>query len=151
MTAADQLQADEAALDLPAPPQPLVDPDTEPFWAALDRGELVLCRCTACRTWLQPPLERCRHCAAETTFERASAKGTVHSFIVVRHPSVPAFVHLIPYAIVMVELEEGVRLHGRFLGDPDRVSVGLAVEARTERMPKADHAAVVFVVAGTKA
>jgi uncharacterized OB-fold protein len=147
MTATDNVRADEGATSLPAPPTPVIDVDTAPFWESLERGEFSLCRCTECRAWLQPPLERCRYCAGPTTFERAAGRGIVHSYIVVRNPSVPAFAHLLPYAIVLVELAEGVRLSGRYVGDLAEVRVGLEVRARTERLPHAEHTAVVYEAA----
>ena len=66
------------------PPQPAPDPDTQGFWDATAAGTLALCRCVACRTWLQPPLERCRACAGSTRFETVSGRGTLYSFIVTR-------------------------------------------------------------------
>jgi len=148
MTSGEQLAADEAAIDVPAPPRPVVDVDTAGYWAAAGRGEFVLCRCTDCRHWLQPPMERCRHCGGDTAFEPATGTGSVHSFIVVRHPSVPAFARLLPYAIVLVDLAEGVRMTGRFLGEPADVRLGLPVTVGFERLPRAEQSAVVFAAAG---
>ena len=144
MTAAQQLQADEAAAALPMPPQPVIDVDSAPFWEAAARGELALCRCTECRRWMHPPLERCRYCAATTGFEAVSGRGSVHSFIVVRHASVPGFAHLLPYAIVMIGLEEGIRLTGRLTGDPSQAQVGSAVQARSEQLPGSEQYGIVF-------
>ena len=70
-----------------APAVPRGDPDSAGFWAAVDGGSLALCRCEECSAWLQPPLERCRHCGGATTFVPASGHGVVYSYIVVRHPS----------------------------------------------------------------
>lgn len=147
MTAAQGLQVDEAAGDLPAPPAPVVDVDMAPFWEAAARGEPALCRCTYCRAWLQPPLERCRQCVAPTTFEAISGRGEVLTFIVVRHASVPGFAHLLPYAIVLVALEEGPRLTARLLGDPARPAIGLRVTASTEQLAGSAQHTVVFTPA----
>ena len=133
------------SLDRPAPPAPTVDVDSEGFWAAAREGYLALCRCQACGAWLQPPLERCRHCAGPTAFERAAGTGTVHSYIVVHHPSVQAFADELPYVIALVELDEGVRLPGRVVdaAGPE-VEIGARVHAEVVDVPGATERAVVF-------
>ena len=84
------------------PPQPAPDVDTEGFWDATAEGRLALCRCTECRRWLQPPLERCRHYAGTTGFEEVAGTGTIHSFIVQRQPSVIGYTDEIPYVVALV-------------------------------------------------
>jgi uncharacterized protein len=129
----------------PPPPRPTPDVDSAPYWAAARDGRFALCRCTSCRQWLQPPLERCRYCAAATSFEEASGTGTIYSFIVIRHPSVPAFVRRLPYVVALVDLDEGVRLPGRIVGmDPEVVQVGLRVQGEFDRLAGADDPAFVF-------
>jgi uncharacterized protein len=127
-----------------APPIPLADPDSEGFWSALSDGRLEICRCVECRTWLQPPLERCRRCGAETAFEPASGRGTVFSYIVVRHPAIPGFVP--PYVVAMVEFDEqpGLRLTGVLGMEPADVSIGLAVAAEIREIGTSGINAVFF-------
>ncbi|WP_448421393.1 Zn-ribbon domain-containing OB-fold protein [Mycolicibacterium sp. XJ1819] len=59
---------------------------------------------------MHPPLERCRRCGEETSFEEVSRKGRVHSWIRVDRSSVPG--PEVPYYIVIVELieQEGIRI-----------------------------------------
>jgi uncharacterized OB-fold protein len=107
----------------------VVDPDTEPFWTSLAEGTFRCCRCRECRAWLQPPLERCRHCAGAVGWEPVSGEGTVFSFIVVRHQTIPG--HTPPYVVALVELAEqpGLRFTGLLDADPVTVEVGQAVRA----------------------
>jgi uncharacterized OB-fold protein len=136
---------DGAADTAPPPPQPVPDIDTAPFWASAREGQLALCRCHECRTWLQPPLERCKRCGGTTAFEPATGAGEIYSFIVIRHPSVPAFAHRLPYVVALVDLIEGVRLPGRMVGvEPSDVHVGQSVQAEFETLPGASEPAVVF-------
>jgi uncharacterized protein len=129
----------------PPPPRPTPDVDSERYWTAARDGRFELCRCTSCRRWLQPPLERCRHCGNATAFEPASGEGEIYSFIVIRHPSVPAFVHHLPYVVALVELAEGVRLPGRMVGvEPEAVRIGQHVRGEFELLPGADQPAFVF-------
>jgi uncharacterized OB-fold protein len=120
------------------PPQPDPDFDTEPFWLATAEGHLELCRCQSCHRWQQPPLERCRWCAAPTAFERVSGKGTIYTFIVQRQAAVVGYFDKVPYAVAIVELDEqpGLRLPGRVVDvDPDTVKIGQRVHARIDPLP----------------
>jgi uncharacterized OB-fold protein len=130
------------------PPQPAPDADSEPFWRATAEGRLALCRCQQCRRWLQPPLERCRMCASETAFEDVAGTGEVHSFIIVRQPSVPGYLEDLPYVVALVELDEqpGLRLPTRLVGiDPEDVHIGLRVHAEFEALPGGEYVVPVFV------
>ena len=111
-------------------PIPVPDTDSAGFWDAARAGTLAIARCTACRTWQHPPLERCRRCGHEIAFEPVSGDGTVFSFIVVRHPAVPG--HEIPYVVAFVELVEqaGLRMTGVVDADPDTVAIGMPVRVR---------------------
>lgn len=70
----------------------------------------------------------CPHCnSLDWNSVPASGRGTVYSYIVPRHPEFPMFDY--PYVVVLVELEEGVRLISN-LHDvtPDAVSIDMSVE-----------------------
>jgi uncharacterized protein len=130
-----------------APPQPLPDEDTAPFWQAMAGGRLALCRCTQCRRWLQPPLERCPSCWAPTAFEPVAGTGQVYSFIVVHQPAIPGYRDRVPYAVALVELDEqpGLRLPGRIVGvAPDDVAVGQRVVAEIEDLAGGSYKVAVF-------
>ena len=81
-------------------------------WA---RGELRLQRCSECATWRHPPRFLCANCGSPRfSWELASRRGRVFSWTVTHRPVDPAFEP--PYAIVVVELEEGPRLVGSMVG-----------------------------------
>ena len=95
---------------LPSP----VGPNAE-FYAFLGRGELRLQRCAVCGAWRHPPRHRCAACGAlDATWERASGGGRVFTWTVTHRPVDPAFET--PYAVVVVELDEGPRLVGNVRG-----------------------------------
>ena len=134
-------------LDLSIPPQPAPDIDTQGFWEATAAGRLAICRCRQCGLWLQPPLERCRRCAGDTSFEEVSGLGELHSFIVVHHPAVPGYLDDLPYVIGLVELveQEGLRLPARIVGaDAGGLRVGQAVEARVVHLAGGSYHVPVF-------
>ena len=126
------------------PPVPVVDTDSAGYWQALERGVFAICRCSACRLWMHPPLERCRRCGAETAFEGVSGRGTVFTYIVVRHPSVPGFVP--PYVVALVELDEqpGLRLSAIVQADPAKVTIGAPVRAVIREIGRSGFSSPVF-------
>lgn len=134
-------------MDLSLPPQPRPDFDSEGFWEATRDGRLAICRCLDCRLWMHPPLERCRKCGAKTAFEPVSGRGTIHSFIVVRHPAVPGYLESLPYVVAIVDLAEqsGLRLPTRLLdADPEKVRIGRSVEAELVDLPGGDFRVACF-------
>lgn len=84
-------------------------------------------RCPACGTTHFPPKDGCPDCFAERA-ERVplSRRGTVHAFTVV-HAAMPGFEA--PYALVQVDLPEGLRIVGQLVGvdDMSRVRSGMDV------------------------
>ena len=53
------------------------------------------------------------------TFERVSGRGRIWSWVIAHPPVLPAFADKTPYNIVVVELEEGVRMIGNLLNVPN--------------------------------
>ncbi|MFF0818217.1 Zn-ribbon domain-containing OB-fold protein [Rhodococcus sp. NPDC003318] len=129
-------------------PQPTPDPDSQGFWDATASGELRICRCRECRTWMHPPQEVCPQCANEVSFEPVPGTGIVYSFIIVRHPAVEGFE--VPYVIAVTELDgtDGIRLSTRLVDvDPERVWIGMPVRVRIVDHPGGDFRVPVFAPA----
>jgi uncharacterized OB-fold protein len=129
------------------PPQPLPDPDSAGFWEATASGQLSLCRCAACGLWMQPPLERCRKCNSETSYQPVAGRGEVHSFIVQHRPVTVGYLDALPYVIAIIELDEqkGLRLPGRIVDvATTEVTIGMRVQSRLEKLPGGDYVVPVF-------
>lgn len=111
-------------------PLPDVTEDGAPYWAATREGALKLQRCTACGHWRFPPSLLCPKCLDEgTEWTPVSGKGTVFSFIVVHRPQHPGFNDDAPYNVAIVELAEGVRMHGNVVEcTNEQLYVGMPVE-----------------------
>jgi len=102
------------------------------FYKFLAQGELRLQRCSSCGTWRHPPRNRCAQCgSAEVAWEPVSGRGRVYSWTVTHRAVDPAFTP--PYAILVVELEEGPRLVGNLRGlEPSDLALDLPVAAEIE-------------------
>jgi uncharacterized OB-fold protein len=88
--------------------RPVPTPETEHFWAGTRLGELRLQRCSACGKAYFPPRPFCPRCASRAVAVfRASGRGRLYSYVIHHRPA-PGFTP--PYAIAVVELEEGPRL-----------------------------------------
>ncbi len=120
-----------------APPADWATPELTPTNRAwFTTGTLAVQRCTACGALQHPPEEVCHRCGA-TDFDHRVAEphGTVHSFTVVHYPPSAALSESVPYAVVLVSLDElpEVRVLGNMPDtDPARVHIGMAVEAYWE-------------------
>ena len=102
------------------------------FYEHLAKGELRLQRCDACGTWRHPPRILCGRCGADGwQWTKASGRGVVYTWTVTHQALVPPFAGDVPYAVVVVELEEGPRLVTAVRGiEPSALSLGLPVELR---------------------
>lgn len=111
-------------------PLPLPTPDTAPFYEAARRDELRLQRCTACGRFRHYPRPTCPACLSrDFAWERASGRGTVWTWTIVRGPTLPAFEPRLPYNVVDVLLDEGVHFVSEVLDCPaDAIYPGMAVE-----------------------
>ena len=62
-------------------------------------------------------------------------RGIVYTFTLTRQPVSRAFVGRLPWAVVEVELEEGVHLISNLVGcDPEEIEIGMAVEVVFEEV-----------------
>lgn len=113
-------------------PVPEPDEETEPFWTAVQRHELVTPRCQQCGRRFFPPRPMCPDCnSLDIAFEPVSGRGQVHSFVVFHQVFHPAFRDDLPYNVVQIALEEEPRLHltsNVVECENDDIAVGMAVE-----------------------
>jgi uncharacterized OB-fold protein len=113
-------------------PVPVVEPWSAAYWQGAQRHELVLMRCEDCSYYEHPPRPTCSRCQSERLApETVSGLGTIYSFSVMRRPGNPGFDELLPYAVVIVDLDEqpGLRAAGNLPGVPiDEIRIGMRVE-----------------------
>jgi len=116
-------------------PLPTPDPDSNAYWQGLSEGKLLLQHCTVCKNVQFYQQAICRKCGSEHLEHRAaSGRGTVHSFSVVHRAPGLAFKDDTPYAVLLVELEEGPRMVSSLIGaDPLTVAFDMPVELVCEK------------------
>ena len=128
--------------------KPVPEPgrDTRPYWDALNEGRLVIQRCGQCGKPRHYPRPVCDACySMDVDWKEASGRGTVHSWTVAHHPFHIGFKRELPYLVVTVDLEEGVRMQAQLRNaDETSLRIGLPVEIRFERA-KADLTLPYFV------
>ena len=92
----------------PGRPKPKATPETKHFWEGCKAGKLLLQRCTETGKAYFPPRPFSPYTGSRTVeaFE-ASGRATLHSYVI-HHRPVPGFEP--PYAIAVVQLEEGPRM-----------------------------------------
>jgi uncharacterized OB-fold protein len=101
-----------------------------PFWAAAAEGRLVLQRCDGCTRFVWYPRAICPACGSTSlTWSAASGTGTVYAVSVHHRPSRADLADVVPYAVVLVDLDEGVRMMARVAPGhpPDEVAIGQRV------------------------
>lgn len=110
---------------------------TEPFWDATREQRYLIQWCTRDNTPIFYPREVCPHCLQSDALEwrDASGKGTVYAVSVQYRPANPTMASRVPYAVALVELDEGPRVMTNVINVPaEDVRVGQAVQLTWEPM-----------------
>jgi uncharacterized OB-fold protein len=95
---------------------PVLDAHNRAYFTA---GELVVQACRACGHAQHPPEDLCRACGSHDVGPRKSnGRGRIESVAVVHHPVHPQLKQRVPYAVVLVSIDDapGVSLLGNVLG-----------------------------------
>ena len=112
-------------------PIPKPNVETQAFWDACKRKELVIQRCKDCNTFRHYPRPMCHNCGSlDVEWVKVSGQGTVFSYSVVNHPVHASFTD-VPYAFVLIELPDagGVHLVSDLIDcPPEEIFIGMPVE-----------------------
>jgi uncharacterized protein len=117
-------------------PMPVIDDSNRHYWEAAREHRLVILRCRACGTWVHPPRGACTTCRSdELAPEQLSGHGHLYSWSVMHSPGNPGFEDRIPYAVLVVELDEqrGLFTIGNIVDCPlDAIEMGMPLEVTWE-------------------
>ena len=127
------LVEDPVHADYPLPD--LDDPVMRPFWDGAHAGKLMQQRDRTTGEVHWPPKPLYWKGGARLEWFEASGKGTVYTYVVAHEPFLPAFKHLLPHIMVVVQLAEGVRIVGHMVGcRPEEMAIGAAVRVAFKRL-----------------
>jgi uncharacterized OB-fold protein len=128
------------------PPKTIPDPDglNADFYQHLADGTLCLRHCDACGVVHHPPRYLCAACGSDDLgWAPASGRGRIFSWTVTHRPIDPGWAPDLPWATVVVQMEEGPRLVGAWRGaDLDVLCLDLPVRVEIER--ENDHFALLY-------
>jgi uncharacterized OB-fold protein len=90
---------------------------------------LIGTRCVTCNSLYYPPKSFCPKCRRKGKIEdyRFGNRGKILSYTVIRIPP-EGFEKFTPYAIALIELEEGEKISGQIVGDVSKVEIGRRLE-----------------------
>ena len=108
--------------------------DAEFFWQGVEKGQLLIQRCTSCGALRHPPAPMCPSCQSlEWDTMQSCGRGRLYSYTVFHHPPIPPFEY--PNSIALVELEEGTRIVSQLTQlRRDEIRIGMALEAVFEEV-----------------
>ena len=114
-------------------PLPRPTSTTRPFFDAAREHRLELQRCPR-DGFFYYPRSHCPGCwGTDWRWEPLSGRGEVYAFTVDRVGHDPALASQVPFAVAIVQLDEGPRMTANISGcDPGDVHVGMRVEAAFE-------------------
>ncbi len=116
---------------LPSKPLPRLDGPERPFWEGLRFGEIRVQHCLSCGAPRFPASRYCPVChSAESEWRTVDPTGEIETFCVFHKAYFPGFVPEMPYAVVQVRLDCGVRFFSNMIGVANRdLKTGMRVEA----------------------
>jgi uncharacterized protein len=116
----------------PSMPVPIVDEDTQEFWAACKEHRLVVQRCEDCGAFRFAPSPVCYECRSfRYEWVESAGVGEVYTWTVTYRCYHTAAEGAIPYNVVVVRLGDcgGAMVTSNLLGvDNDRIEPGMRVE-----------------------
>lgn len=118
----------------PARPLPQVSAEMAPFFDAARHRTLVVQRCGTCHMPRFPARPVCSRCLSrEAAWVPVTGRGRVFSLAVMHQANHPAFAAEVPYAVVVIELDEGVRMLSNVVGCRlADIRIGMPVEVTFE-------------------
>ena len=116
-------------------PEPVEELNKQ-YWQFCNQERLCFQHCADCGNWQHIPRYLCVKCGSDKLeWAESSGRGKVYSWTVTRVPLHPAFATQVPYAVLLVELEEGVRMIAGFTGfSIDEIDLDMSVEVVFERL-----------------
>lgn len=106
------------------------------FYEGARQGRLIIQKCDQCGTLRFPATELCSSClSTRSRWVPVSGRGEIYSFNIMHQVYHPGFAAEVPYAVVVVQLEEGCKFISNLLGvKPHDIKIGMPVEVTFEKL-----------------
>jgi uncharacterized protein len=117
-------------------PLPAITPEMREFFDGAREGRLMVQQCDSCGTLRFPAHDMCSKCnSTASRWVPVSGRGEIFSFNIMHQVYHPGFAGQVPYAVVVVELEEGCKFVSNLLGvKPHDITCGMPVEVVFEKL-----------------
>jgi uncharacterized protein len=117
-------------------PLPAITPEMREFFDGARTGRLMVQKCDSCGTLRFPAHDMCSKCnSTASRWVPVSGRGEIFSFNIMHQVYHPGFAGQVPYAVVVVELEEGCKFVSNLLGvKPHDIKCGMPVEVVFEKL-----------------
>ena len=121
--------------------EPPVTETTQPFWDATKEKRFLVQWCIDCAQPVFFPREVCPRCLGSDLEWRAGAgRGVVYAVTVEYKPQNPAMAERAPYAVALVDLDDGIRMLSNVVGcPPEDITVGMPVQVTWEELSDGRH------------
>jgi uncharacterized OB-fold protein len=121
--------------------EPPADETSAPFWEATRERRLLVQWCASCGHPVFFPREVCPFCtSSQLEWRPASGRATLYSFTVEHKPQVQVLASTGPYAIALVDLDEGVRMMSNVVRcEVESLVVGMALQVTWEPLSDGRH------------
>jgi uncharacterized protein len=120
---------------------PAVSDESKEFWDATRRKVLMLPWCSECRSPFWFPREVCPICGSrDVQFKPTTGSGTVYAISIHHRPGPGRSAEDGPYAVALVDLDDGVRIMSNLVAaDLAAIEVGAVVTLCWEPLEDGRH------------
>lgn len=114
--------------------RPVENDDSKHYWQGLREGKLLLQQCSNCQTMRHPPQPMCEACQSlDWNTVESGLTGSIYSYTAIHYPEIPPFDY--PNCIVLVDLDEGVRIASQLQGTKSsEIVIGSRVKATIQEV-----------------
>jgi len=120
------------------------------FWREQQsRYNLIGSHCKTCGNYYFPIRNLCPDCRRDGDMEQYKFKGTGKIVTyTITHSTSDEFNDLVPYALAIVELDEGAKITTQIVDEPEKVAIGKRVHAVFRKLGSDGEGGIIFY--GTK-
>jgi uncharacterized protein len=109
-------------------PKVITNEDTNPYWENILKGNLTIQRCRMCtEIWAYPQNVCCNCLSTDIVSVPCQGTGVIYSYTIILRAPTPEFSEKIPYAIGIIELDEGCKIMAEIIGPLSEIKINKRV------------------------